>query len=113
MISTSLHPTLYNTKVDDRGLLINQPYPDENNFITVDLPEVTYAQRDDVNSDDDFQELRIGTDSSGVGHYYYIKTDRWAFDNIKSLVAVLEDYEKRFTVLEDDDIEVSYSLKNE
>lgn len=91
---------LYGVKLDEQGRIFCQDYPTKENMICIDPPRMKYIQEDDIT--DDFQELEISTDSSGVGYYYVIETKRWAFDDIDSLIKVLEDYKSRFTYKEND-----------
>ena len=93
------HPKLYGTQVDDEGRLMLAGYSDENNQTVLTDIKVQYCQGDDQHSDD-FQEINIGIDSNGVGFYYYIETKRWAFDDIDDLIALLEDFKKRYTEYE-------------
>lgn len=47
---------------------------------------------DNYQKDEDNQKLVVGTEPGG---YFYIKTDRWAFDNIDGLVEVLLDFKNK------------------
>ena len=50
----------------------------------------TFTQQSDAcSSDDGYQTLVVREDDGGGGSYYIIETDRWAFDSIAELVAVL------------------------
>lgn len=90
------HPDIYGAKVDDKGLLVMEGYAHENNFVVLSDIKVQYCQRDDLKSDD-FQEINVGLGNNGAGNYFYIETKRWAFDNPKELIALIEDFSKRFT----------------
>jgi len=87
---------IYGVKYDENGRIFCQDYPTKDNFITIDPPKIKYVQQDDLTSDD-FQELEISMDSSGVGYYPVISTKRWSMDKIEDLIAILEDYKSRFT----------------
>lgn len=61
----------------------------------VDLEKVIleYSQAPDSCSKDDMsQTLTIGTEDAGGGQYLVLKTERWAIDDIKGLVTILEDF---------------------
>lgn len=90
---------IYGVKLDDKGRIRCEDYPTEKNLLTIDPPKLKYVQVDDLERDD-FQELEISMDSSGVGYYYIISTKRWAFTDIDELIKVLEDYKSRFTYYE-------------
>ena len=94
---------LYNVKLDNQGRILCQDYPTDDNLITIDPPKFKYVQTDDLERDD-FQELNISMDSSGVGYYFVIETKRWAFTDIDELVKILEDYQKRFVYRENNTI---------
>lgn len=53
--------------------------------------ELHYLQpSDDMQEGYDDQEIHIGSADSGGGRYFYIKTDRWAFDSADQLKEFLE-----------------------
>ena len=87
---------IYGVKFDEQGRVYCQDYTTDDNLLTIDPPKIKYVQKDDEQSDD-FQELDISMDSSGVGYYYVIQTKRWAFTEIDELIKVLQDYQSRFT----------------
>ena len=86
---------IYGVKCDEHGRIFCEDYPTEDNFIIIDPPRVKYVQKDDIS--DDFQELEVSMNSSGVGYYPVISTKRWSMDKIEDLIAILEDYQSRFT----------------
>lgn len=53
-----------------------------------------YVQEPDNYSPDPLVDnvLEIGTEPGG---YFYIKTNRWAFDNIEELISVLQDFKNK------------------
>lgn len=55
----------------------------------LDSWEKNYSQEGDGWSGDD-QTITIGQDDCGGGDYWWIKTDRWAFDSIDELIELLE-----------------------
>jgi len=55
-------------------------------------------ERDDCDSGDDLQELSIITQDAGGGVYYVIETQRWSFNDVNELVAVIEDFKNRLNV---------------
>jgi len=55
----------------------------------------TYSQSGDNTGGEDFQDLEIKTQDGGGGIFYVIQTERWAFENIKELEAIIKDFEKR------------------
>jgi hypothetical protein len=87
---------IYGVKYDEHGRIFCEDYPTEDNFIIIDPPKIKYVQRDDLSSED-FQELEVSMDSSGVGYYPVISTKRWSIDKIEDLIAILKDYQSRFT----------------
>ena len=59
----------------------------------------TYTQDpDNYDSQTINQNLIIGTEPGG---FYYIKTERWAFNDIDELIDVLRDFAGKFQFLED------------
>lgn len=44
------------------------------------------------------QDIEIMTQDAGGGIYYIIKTERWAFENIKELESLIKDFQKRFNM---------------
>ena len=79
----------------------NKPLP-ERNEICIDELSITYSQMQDhaiYNDKLDDQKLKIKTvDADGMGYYYVIETERWAFDDINELVKVFEDFKKRLGI---------------
>lgn len=63
----------------------------------IDSVVVTYTQESDENATKDVNNFLI-IESEGVNfdmNYFVIKTERWAFDDIDEMVALLEDFKKR------------------
>ena len=54
-----------------------------------------YSQDPDTCDRSVIQELTIESLDGGGGTYYLLKTDRWAFNNIKELTDTLTDFIKR------------------
>lgn len=54
-----------------------------------------YSQDPDTCDRSVIQELTIESLDGGGGTYYILKTDRWAFNNIKELSDILNDFIKR------------------
>ena len=55
--------------------------------------EATYTQPiDNYKTGEEDNYLTIGTESGG---YFYIKTDRWAFDTVDELIKVVNDFANR------------------
>ena len=52
---------------------------------------VTFTQESDTcaSHGDDYQNLTVREEDGGGGSFYAINTERWAFDSIEELVAVL------------------------
>ena len=71
-------------------------YETDRNAITVTKYTKQYSQPEDTGGrtavDDQYLDVEIN--DSGDGHYYVIKTERWAFDSIDDLVGVIEDFVK-------------------
>lgn len=67
---------------------------DTENGVRVSRINLSYIQDADTNSDG-VQTLEIETQDSGTGHYFVMKTERWAFDDIDELVKLLEDFKKK------------------
>ena len=44
------------------------------------------------------QDIEISTHDAGGGIYYTIKTERWAFENVKELEMIIKDFQKRFNM---------------
>ena len=58
--------------------------------------KAVYIQDSDCHKDNDFtQELEITAQGVPPDFFYTIKTERWAFDNIGEIVAVISDFMKR------------------
>lgn len=52
---------------------------------------VSFTQESDSCASDDLgQTLEVGVDDAGAGPFLWIKTDRWAVDNVAELVVLLE-----------------------
>lgn len=62
---------------------------------TVNKVTVEYIQEADSNDSNTDQFLELSTDDAGAGVYYVLKTDRWAFDDPKELIDILNDFIKR------------------
>lgn len=90
------HPTLFKTEVDEQGRLYLEGFAHEENMTILSDIKVQYCQQDDLDRDE-FQELNLSLDSSGCGHYYVLETKRWCFDKPEDLIALIEDFNKRFT----------------
>ena len=56
---------------------------------------VTYCQTGDAYDQDDWQYLTIKTDDGGADKFFVLETKRWAFDDIKELIQILEDFMNR------------------
>lgn len=58
----------------------------------------TYVQESDYmeTSENDLQVIEFSTEDAGGGPYFFIKTDRWAFDNPDELLRLVSDFEQRF-----------------
>lgn len=69
----------------------------------VDKVVVTYYQEPDIYSDIDTierNEITIESESMVLdANFFVIKTERWAFDNIEEMVALLEDFKKRIALV--------------
>jgi hypothetical protein len=52
---------------------------------------VTFTQESDTCDPrgEDYQDLVVREDNGGAGSFYLIETNRWAFDSIEELIAVL------------------------
>lgn len=58
-----------------------------------------YVQEvDNYSLSDNDNFLEIGTEPGG---YFYIKTERWAFDNVDELIRILNDFQSKFKFSED------------
>ena len=51
-----------------------------------------YVQKADSCTNEEFNELTIKTQDGGDGFYFVMETDRWAFDDPKELMEVLNDF---------------------
>lgn len=63
----------------------------------IDSVVATYTQEGDEQSPNGGDNF-ITFESEGINfemNYFVIKTERWAFDNIEEMVALLEDFKKR------------------
>lgn len=55
-----------------------------------------YMQDSDGNAEDQLsQVLKVSSIECGDGKYFVVETQRWAFDNIEEMIAVLRDAERR------------------
>jgi hypothetical protein len=62
----------------------------------IEAGQLTYGQENDCCDDSTIgQYIEIESHDGGAGKYFTIKTERWAFDNAKQLVAMIEDAERR------------------
>ncbi len=64
--------------------------------------EIEYRQDSDCMQSDSFgQTLIVKTETDGVlpGHYFIIETERWAFDEIDELIAILKDFKSKYNKL--------------
>lgn len=59
--------------------------------ISIDKVTYEFSQNGDSCQDnvDNAQSIKIETENAGAGDYYVISTERWAFDDIKSLVKLI------------------------
>ena len=62
---------------------------------TIQKLTIEYTQDGDSMLDSIEQTLEISTEDAGSGHYYVIKSDRWAFDSPDELIKILNDFEQR------------------
>lgn len=65
----------------------------------IDTVVATYHQEGDDQSNNGGDNF-ITIKSEGINfdmNYFVIETERWAFDNIDEMVALLEDFKKRIT----------------
>jgi hypothetical protein len=62
---------------------------------TIQKITIEYNQEGDSVLDGLDQTLEISTEDAGSGHYYVIKSDRWAFDSPEELISILNDFEQR------------------
>ena len=62
---------------------------------TIQKITIEYNQEGDSVLDGLDQTLEISTEDAGSGHYYVIKSDRWAFDSPDELIKILNDFEQR------------------
>lgn len=68
-------------------------------MIKLEELKATYSQENDSCDPDNLgQDIEISTQDAGGGNYYIIKTNRWAFENIKELGLLVKDFEKRFNL---------------
>ena len=63
--------------------------------------ELTFTQEEDSCSHIP-QQLTIGIDDAGGGKFYYLKSDRWSFDDNKELLALLNKVQKFIKELNND-----------
>lgn len=54
----------------------------------------TYSQQNEI-EELKYDKIKVCTASNGDGHYFIIKTDRWAFNDIDELVKVLQDFKEK------------------
>ena len=75
---------------------IEYGFPTAENEVTINEISAKYVQeKDGCDGGDDLQELSIITQDAGGGVYYVIETQRWAFNDVEELVAVIEDFKNR------------------
>lgn len=66
--------------------------PEKNENVMFSL-EAKYLQPADACSgSNDYNELTLRIEDGGDGFYFVIETDRWAFDDPKELMEVLNDF---------------------
>ena len=68
------------------------------NKIKLEELKARYSQQGDNAGGEDWQDIEIQTQDAGGGIYYTIKTERWAFENIKEVADIIKDFEKRFNL---------------
>ena len=57
----------------------------------------TYSQENE--NDKDFEDkLKVSIYSAGGGFYFVMETERWAFDDIDSLIEVLNDFKTKANI---------------
>jgi hypothetical protein len=63
---------------------------------TVDNVSITYLQDADCTDDpDNVQVLKLSTQNNGIARFMVLETERWAIDDIESLIEVLQDFKTR------------------
>ena len=63
-----------------------------------ELKALYEQESDSCASNDMGQDIEISTQDAGGGIYYIIKTERWAFENVKELADLVKDFQKRFNM---------------
>jgi len=61
----------------------------EKNKPKIENIRITFSQEPDCCDNGEIQELEIYTEDGGGGVYYVIETERWAFDSIEELTALI------------------------
>lgn len=70
------------------------PEPNDSTLFNM---KAKYLQNGDTETKTgDINQITISNIDVGDGHYFVMKTKRWAFDDIKEVIDLLEDFKKRF-----------------
>lgn len=70
--------------------------------IVVDDVKITYMQNgDNTEKEDSVQTITLSTRNNGVARFINIKTSNWSVDDINDLKVLLEDFEKRASIIND------------
>jgi len=64
-------------------------------MIKLEEIKARYSQEGDRAGGEEWQDLEIETADGGGGVFYIIKTERWAFEDIKQLSDVIKDFQSR------------------
>jgi hypothetical protein len=73
----------------------------------MDLHQLTMIfsqQADDLDNAGVNQHIEITTQDAGAGFYYVIKTERWAFDNVYQMKALIEKFQSIVNNFDPEDI---------
>ena len=77
----------------------------EDGQIAIDEVQITYVQAADcVETQDEPQTITVSSRNNGVSRFINIKTDSWSVDKPEELMKILEDFEKRASIVKDEDL---------
>lgn len=74
----------------------------EDEEVIVDDVSISYLQNTDSSGEDgneDVQKLTLTARNNGSGRFINIKTDSWSIDSIDELAKIIEDFEKRASII--------------
>ena len=77
----------------------------EDGQVAIDEVQITYVQAADCEEGrDETQTITVSSRNNGVSRFINIKTDSWSVDKPEELMKILEDFERRASIVKDEDL---------